>query len=180
MEGKGRRNGGAESQLERKRYPAVRRYPTRNDLPSAVQAADVLNALLADSLDLVHQAKQAHWNAKGMQFFSLHSLFDQVAKEAWKASDLLAERVVQLGGVAEGGIRVAANRSRLLEYPHSMAEGREHVEAVASALAAFGTNVRNAIEEAGELDDPATVDILTEISRGADKQLWLVEAHLHG
>jgi starvation-inducible DNA-binding protein len=92
--------------------------------------------------------------------------------------DLLAERVVQLGGTAEGTIQVATTRTGLKEYPLVLTEERDHVEALSSALAAYGEGVRRAIDQPAELGDKDTADIFTEISRGVDKYLWFVEAHL--
>jgi starvation-inducible DNA-binding protein len=139
---------------------------------------EILNARLADSIDLMHQAKQAHWNVKGPSFIALHKLFDEVVDAAEDYMDLLAERVIQLGGTAEGTIQVAATRTGLKAYSLTLVEEREHVEALSSALAAYGTSVRLAIEQTDALGDKDTADICTEISRGVDKYLWFVEAHL--
>jgi len=57
-------------------------------------------------------------------------------------------------------------------------DGRSHVEALSSALAAFGGAARKGIDQANELGDLDTADLFTEISRGIDKWLWFVEAHL--
>ena len=59
-----------------------------------------------------------------------------------------------------------------------MSAGRDHVEAVATALAAFGRLARAAIDQSDTLEDRDTADIFTEISRGVDKWLWFLEAHL--
>ena len=91
--------------------------------------------------------------------------------------DLFAERVVQLGGVAEGTIGAAEQRSKLPDYPIGIATGPEHVAALSDALGAFGRAARIAIEEMNELEDADSADVLTEISRGVDKWLWFVEAH---
>jgi len=91
--------------------------------------------------------------------------------------DLIAERIVQLGGIAEGTIRLAAKKSKLPEYPLDISGGNEHVAALSHALAVFGELARKSIDQANELKDVDTADILTEISRGADKYLWFVEAH---
>ena len=91
--------------------------------------------------------------------------------------DDLAERVVQLGGTAHGTARQVAKRSTLPEYP-AVSAGRDHAEAVAEVLAAFGKLARAGIDQADELGDKDTADIFTEISRGIDKWLWFVEAHL--
>ena len=154
-------------------------YKTANDLPkrSRVQVIDLLNKRLADAVDLQMQMKQAHWNVKGPNFIGLHELFDKVYAATSEYVDSLAERAVQLGGVAEGTVRSAAKRTRLPEYPHGRAEGPAHVSAVSTALAAFGHEVRQSIASADELKDADTADIFTEVSRGIDKWLWFVEAH---
>jgi starvation-inducible DNA-binding protein len=159
--------------------PSPELYETGNDLPKSdrLELVRLLNQHLADAIDLQSQLKQAHWNVKGPSFFSLHQLFDQIAEEAEDYVDDLAERIVQLGGIANGTVRMAAARSRLEEYPASLAEGSRHVEAVAKALSTFGTKIRAALNEASALGDADTADLFTEISRGVDKSLWFVEAH---
>jgi starvation-inducible DNA-binding protein len=156
------------------------RYSTLNDLPAPVRGhmVGVLNARLADAIDLRTQLKVAHWNVKGPEFIALHRLFDEIAADAEEYVDLLAERAVQLGGVADGTARQVVARSGLDEYAAtSGGGGREHVHAVADALATFGRSVREAIETAADARDQDTADIFTEISRGTDKWLWMVEAH---
>ena len=154
-------------------------FKTKHDLPEAsrIKAIELLNARLADCKDLQTQVKQAHWNVKGPNFISLHLLFDKINDDVEEYVDEIAERAVQLGGVAEGTARMVAKRSSLPEYPSQAADGRSHVEALSSALAAFGKSSRQAIEEANELRDLDTADLFTEVSRGIDKWLWFVEAH---
>jgi len=157
-------------------------HPTLNDLPEPTrgQVIDLLNQRLADAIDLQLQAKQAHWNVKGPQFIALHKLFDEVNEAAEEYVDLLAERVVQLGGIAEGTGATVAERSELPQYPLNISSGEEHVWALSNALASFGERIRRAIDELEELGDADATDICTEISRGVDKWLWFVEAHAAG
>lgn len=153
---------------------------TKNSLPADVrtQVCQLLNQRLADAIELQTQCKQAHWNVKGPSFIALHELFDKVAGGASDYADLVAERIVQLGGMAEGTSRVAAQRTTLVDYPLTISTGEEHVAALSDALSEFGRSARIAIEEMNELEDAGSADILTEISRGADKWLWMVESHL--
>jgi starvation-inducible DNA-binding protein len=155
-------------------------YKTKNDLSEAVRvkAIKLLNERLADCIDLQTQTKQAHWNVKGPNFIGLHELFDQVNAAVEDYVDEIAERAVQLGGVAEGTARIAAHRSTLAEYPVAASDGSDHALALSSALAAFGKAARKAIDQANELNDLDTADLFTEVSRGIDKWLWFVEAHL--
>jgi len=155
-------------------------YPTKNTMPQKArdQISGMLQVHLSNSLDLMSQAKQAHWNVKGPDFISLHELFDKVSEDSENYVDLLAERIVQLGGIAEGTLRVAAKRSELPEYPLNISAGHQHVGSLAHTLASYGENIRKGIRNSEELEDKATADIFTEILREVDKYLWFVEAHL--
>ena len=154
-------------------------YETENDLPTPAREAliPLINQRLADIVDLKTQIKQAHWNVKGPHFIGLHKLFDDIAEDVEEYTDMIAERAVQLGGIAEGTARIAASRSRLDEYPLNIADGIIHIAAVAKALSDFGNEVRRTIDEAETLEDSDTADMFTEVSRGIDKCLWFVEAH---
>src|SRR5271155_5754070 len=114
-------------------------HPTKNDivLKLRTQIVSCLTPLLADAIALKLQAKQAHWNVKGENFIALHELFDKVATEVEDDADMIAERIVQLGGEAKGTARSVAKELRLIEYPYTVADGQKHVFALSSAIASF-------------------------------------------
>src|SRR5437868_15196838 len=107
-------------------------FKTKNDLSEAtrVKVIELLNSRLADCTDLQTQTKQAHWNVKGPNFIALHELFDKVNEDVEEYVDEIAERAVQLGGVAEGTARTVAKRSWVSEYPVNTVDGRSHLEAL--------------------------------------------------
>ena len=152
---------------------------TRNSLPKKTRSemTALLQARLADSIDLMMQAKQAHWNLKGPHFFSLHGVFDKVYADTGGYVDLIAERIVQLGGIAQGTIRAAAKTSGMPEYSLEMSSGHKHVAELAHALAFYGEMIRKAITLSTEFGDAGTADLFTQVSRGTDTNLWFVEAH---
>lgn len=154
-------------------------WKTQNDLPEEARRAviDVLNEQLADAIDLGLQAKQAHWNVRGPNFVSLHTLFDEVAKSFSEFADDLAERAVQLGGTARGTVQKVAHNSRLEPYPLDLVWGCDHVQSLSATLAAFGKSARAAIATTDRLGDADTADLFTQISRATDKLLWKLEAH---
>jgi starvation-inducible DNA-binding protein len=172
----------AAPRTNRERPAAPVLFPTKNSLPEDVRAQVIplLNQRLADCIDLQTQCKQAHWNVKGPNFIGLHKLFDEINEAVEEYVDLIAERIVQLGGVAEGTARIVAERSSLIDYPLTLRTGAEHVAALSDALGAFGRAARVGIDEMDELDDDDSQDLLTEISRGIDQWLWFVEAHQQG
>ena len=155
-------------------------HNTKIDIGADARAGviELLNARLADAIDLQSQAKQAHWNVKGMNFIALHELFDEVAAEVDGHVDTIAERVTTLGGTAQGTVRVSAANSSLTQYPLEITDGEAHVDALSTALADFGKKVRADIDATEEFGDADTADLFTEVSRGIDKMLWFVEAHI--
>jgi starvation-inducible DNA-binding protein len=155
-------------------------HKTKNSLSEAVRTKSIslLGKNLALAIDLSLQAKQAHWNVKGPNFIALHELFDKVSDEMREFVDLIAERITTLGGAAEGTLQSVGSRTTLPPYSLTISSGPQHLEALSSALAAFGASVRQAIDESAGFGDADTADLFTEVSRETDKQLWLLEAHL--
>ena len=160
--------------------PKDRMFETQIDFSEETreQLVHLLNQQLASTTDLYTQVKQAHWNVKGIHFFQLHELFDHVAEVVQPYSDMIAERVTALGGYAMGTVRMAAANSQEPEYPTDAVAGHEHLDAVVNRVATYANSTRDAIKKSDDLGDPTTADMFTEISRGVDKQLYFLEAHL--
>ncbi len=156
--------------------------PTKNDLAAdkRKKVIEILNQQLVDLINLQMQCKQAHWNVKGPHFIGLHELFDTIAEEIEAEVDEVAERAVALGGLVDGTVEGVSKKTTLDAYPTNITNGKDHVEALSSALAAAGKRVRAAIDQTDELGDADTADLLTGVSRLLDKKLWFVEAHLQG
>jgi len=137
----------------------------------------LLNNNLAAAIDLKLQAKQAHWNLKGENFISLHELFDKVASEADDYADALAERIVQLGGIAAGTLQAVTDSTTLKTYPKDLQKSSAHVNALGAAIQVVADTARKLIDESDALGDKVTADLCTEIARGLDKMHWFVIAH---
>jgi starvation-inducible DNA-binding protein len=153
---------------------------TRNDLPDNTRKAmiAVLNARLADTIDLRLAVKQAHWNVKGQSFIALHELFDQIQARVDTYADDIAERAVSLGGSAHGTAQIVVKDTQLKPYPTEVMPQKDHLEALADRLSAYGKLAREAIDAADEAGDKDTADLFTGVSRQTDKDLWFIEAHL--
>lgn len=160
--------------------PAARGHATRNGTASNAKsvAIELLNARLADGIDLALAVKQAHWNLKGPQFIAVHTMLDGFRTELDGFNDDMAERAVQLGGTALGTTQVVAEKSKLEAYPTDIYAIADHVSALIDRYATFANAVRENIDEVDEAGDPDTADLLTGLSRAVDKQLWFIEAHV--
>lgn len=150
--------------------------PTDDKLRDRI--AGMLNEVLANSISLRMQAKTAHWNVRGPQFIALHELFDKVASETSEYSDTIAERIGQMGHLAEGTPDQVSKANTLPAFPGEEIDGNKIVKALSESLGKFIQSCRDGIERADQMDDPVTADILTEVSRGAELNLWFVESHI--
>lgn len=158
----------------------MRSFPTKNDLKSNAKQVSigVLNARVADGIDLALLTKQAHWNLKGPQFIAVHEMLDGFRTQLDEHVDTMAERVVQLGGTALGTTQEVTKRSTLAPYPTGIYAIKDHLSALIERYGQVANAVRKSIEEADEAGDADTADIFTAASRDLDKALWFLEAHV--
>ena len=155
-------------------------YKTHNDLSANAKSVSigVLNARLADSIDLALLTKQAHWNIKGPQFIALHEMIDGFRTEIDEHVDTMAERVVQLGGTALGTTQTVAKGTTLKPYPTDIHTSKDHLHALIERYGKVANAVRAAIDETDGAGDADTADLFTAYSRALDKALWFLEAHV--
>ena len=158
----------------------MHKHQTRNDLPSNTKAVaiELLNARLADTIDLALLTKQAHWNLKGPQFIAIHEMLDGFRTEIDGHADTMAERVGQLGGTALGTTQVVAKGTTLTPYPTDIYAIKDHLAALIDRYSKVANATRKATDAAAEAGDADTADIFTGASRGLDKALWFLEAHV--
>ena len=157
----------------------ARLHKTNNDVKNNAKAVamEVLQARMVDSIDLALVTKQAHWNLKGPQFIGVHLMLDGFRKEQDEWSDMMAERITQLGGTARGTVQEVGRETSLPPYPTDIYAVADHIKALIERYAACANAIRKNIDDTDEAGDPGTADLLTEVSRGIDKQLWFLEAH---
>jgi len=149
-------------------------------LKSNTKAAmiDLLNARLADAIDLALITKQAHWNLKGPTFIAVHELLDELRGDVDEHVDIIAERVAQLDGIALGTLQTVGKASKLAPYPTDIRKVSDHLGALVERYAALSKSTREGIDTADEAGDADTADILTAFSRSLDKNLWFLKSHL--
>ena len=157
----------------------ARLHKTNNDTKTNAKAAsmEALQGRLADGIDLALVTKQAHWNLKGPQFIGVHLMLDGFRDEQDEWNDMMAERITQLGGTARGTVQEVMRETKLDPYPTDIYAIADHIKALIDRYASFANAVRRDIDDTDEAGDAGTADLLTEISRGVDKQLWFLEAH---
>jgi starvation-inducible DNA-binding protein len=160
--------------------PVTRMYKNHVDLPDDAKKkiVQIMNVKLAAASDMYSQAKFAHWNVKGIHFYQLHLVFDNVADAIFKHIDPIAERITQLGGVANGTVRQAAGGSPIPPYNVNAISGPEHLEALIAALAAYCKELRDASDKIDDLKDEPTSDFFKRLVVEAEEELYFLESHL--
>ena len=139
---------------------------------------DILNARLADAIDLSLIIKQAHWNLKGREFIAIHEMLDPMRAAVDVHVDVIAERIAQLDGIALGTSQVVAKATKLDAYPTDIRKIPDHLAALADRFANLANQVREDIDNTDEAGDADAADILTAFSRELDKDLWFIKSHL--
>ena len=154
-------------------------HPTRNDLTANTRQTSIaiLNARLAETIDLALLTKQAHWTVRGPQFIAVHEMLDTFRSDLDEAADTIAERVAQLGGTPLGTLQAVGAGSKLPAYPTGISAIEEQLSALIDRYAPVANATRAGIDEAAAAGDADTADILTGVSRTLDKALWFLEAH---
>ncbi|HHY01823.1 MAG TPA: DNA starvation/stationary phase protection protein Dps [Paracoccus sp.] len=137
-----------------------------------------LQACMSDGLALSMALKQAHWNMRGPNFIAVHELMDQVKARLDPGVDDMAERIQQLDGTAIGTVEEVAKATELPPYPTNVTKVADHLKEVTDRMRAFGERLRGAIDTVEEAGDADSADILTEVSRQIDKDLWFLQSHL--
>ena len=155
-------------------------HKTVNDLEGNAKkvAIEILNARLADMIDLALITKQAHWNLKGPRFIAIHEMLDGFRDQLDAHVDTVAERVAQLGGTALGTSQIVAAQSKVPAYPTNIYKIEDHLAALIERYGAVANATRRAIDDTDEAGDADTADIFTAASRDLDKALWFLEAHV--
>ncbi len=153
------------------------RYASGINDETANKMVELLNANLASLIDLSMDTKQCHWNLQGIGFIGVHELLDDTYDRLTEAFDTVAERIVILGGRANGISKRVVEDSILDTYPTDITEVDQHVRELTDRYKKIAATLREAIDTAGDAGDEDTADLLTEVSRVIDKDAWFIGAN---
>ena len=136
-----------------------------------------LQQLLYDCIGLSLLSRQAHWNIRGPQFLTLHGLFGDVYGMLESQSDDIAERIAQLGGIADGSAgSVDAESSTMSHDLGNYSMGPAVAANLARILAAYSSSLVDEFELCTGRMDHGTADMLIGFAREVDKKVWMLES----
>ena len=166
-------------------YREIQAYGTLKNLPLALednarkQSVETLNQVLVDTMTLRDMYKKHHWQMSGSTFYQLHLLLDKHYEEQANLVDMIAERIMALGGIS---IAMAPDVAEMTTIPRPP-KGREDVPTqLARLLEAHEIILRQAhdgAEAADESGDDGTNDLLvSNVIRTGEPQVWFLAEHL--
>jgi len=140
---------------------------------------ELLNARLADTIDMQTQMKFAHWNVKGENFYQLHLLFDKHYDEQVELVDTIAERIQILGGVSLAMAADVAETTQLERPPRGREEVPVQLSRLLDAHQVIIRECRKLARRASVLGDDGTNDmVISDVLRTNEMQVWFLSEHL--
>jgi starvation-inducible DNA-binding protein len=137
-------------------------------------AIAALNQCLANTIELKSRIKQAHWAAKGENFYAFHRLSEDFTAKLDKQADRLSARIVAIGGVPAWTPAMIVRTSSLPEYPPNMVKVPEFLEVLVASYAVATEPLPALISKATKHDDYVTATVFTGFSKLLDEQKSLL------
>lgn len=138
--------------------------------------ADALSQVLAESYALYMKTHNYHWNVEGPQFSAYHAMFELQYTELWAALDEIAERIRSLGLYAPVANEIY-NRSSI-KQDDTVPSADEMIANLVADNETVVRAARNALKLAGEKDDDATADLMTQRAAASEKAAWMLRSHI--
>ena len=136
-----------------------------------------LQATLVELVDLSLVGKQLHWSVVGPMFRTLHQQLDELV-DSWRdLGDTVAERAVAIAFWPDGQAEAIAAGSELAGVEAGAIEDDAVVRELAKRLAETSERARGRMDRLAALD-AASQDVLIEVVRALEQQLWMVRAQL--
>lgn len=146
------------------------------DANARKSVAEALNGVLADTFVLYQKTHSYHWNVTGPFFHPFHVMFEEQYREMWAALDEIAERVRALGEFAPASANAFMEMSALSSADETVPSAEQMVKTLLADHETLIRRAREAIETAGEVDDVATEDLLTQRIQTHEKTAWMLRA----
>lgn len=143
------------------------------------QLADMLSILLADIHQLYIKTLAYHWNVEDPRFFQLHELFDKQYHQLGEDLDIVAERIRMIGHRSPMSIASLLELKRLQDTA-DLRKAQEMIQALLSDYELLIQWLREDSDEALNLGDSGTSDMLIQLLREFEKNAWFLRSHLEG
>lgn len=146
---------------------------------TTIDVHEILNKQVANHGVLYTKMHQHHWFVQGPAFYTLHEKFEEIFQMVDENNDLIAERLIAIGGAPYSTLREYLEHASIEEKPYTKKIAAEDM--VATVVADFRTmrdEIAEGIELTGEAGDDVTQDMLIAYKTEIDKNIWMLQAFL--
>jgi starvation-inducible DNA-binding protein len=140
--------------------------------------AQGLSHTLADTYLLYLKTHAYHWNVTGPMFSSLHLMFETQYNELHLATDLIAERIRQLGHFTPGTYKAYVKLGSIAEDKEDVPPALSMVRNLVLGHEALARTLRAGFKIADKGSDQPTMDLLTQRMQASDMAAWMLRSHL--
>lgn len=147
------------------------------DLKKSKEIADDLNILLANFQRYYQNLRGIHWNIKGKRFFDLHLKFEELYTDANTKVDLIAERILTLGGVPLHTFEDYAKTSKV-PVGKNITQDEVAIRLIVDSLHELLVIERKILDASGEANDEGTNSMMGDFISEQEKTVWMMKAWL--
>jgi starvation-inducible DNA-binding protein len=160
-------------------FGTVRQLPVALSFDTRMYSCERLNRLLADTRILHDLYKKHHWLMRGPTFYQLHLLLDKHAGEQLELTDMIAERIQTLGGIAVGDPRHVAELTRVPRAPNGAEEVPAMLSRLLEAHEIILTDAHDIAARTADAGDDGTNDlVVSNVIRTNELETWFIAEHL--
>jgi starvation-inducible DNA-binding protein len=134
-----------------------------------------LNILLANFQVYYQNLRGLHWNIRGKRFFDLHMKFEELYNDSQLKIDLIAERVLTLGGIPLHTFEDYIQNKKI-KVGKNISNDEEAIQLVTSSLTELLKIERVILKQSGEIDDEGTNSMISDFIKEQEKTIWMMKA----
>jgi starvation-inducible DNA-binding protein len=136
-----------------------------------------LNILLANFQVYYQNLRGLHWNIRGKNFFDLHLKFEELYNDSQLKIDLIAERVLTLGGTPLHTFEdyIKNNKITIGANIHNDVDA---VNLIVNSLSQLLRIERVILNQSSEINDEGSNAMMSDFIAEQEKTIWMMQAWL--
>tara|TARA_R110002126_G_scaffold237818_2_gene381282 strand:+ start:138 stop:611 length:474 start_codon:yes stop_codon:yes gene_type:complete len=136
-----------------------------------------LNLLLSNFQVYYQNLRGIHWNIKGKRFFDLHIKFEELYNDSQLKIDLIAERVLTLGGTPLHTFEDYISNNQLI-VGKNISKDEKAIHLIVDSLSHLLKIEREILNKTGEINDEGTNAMMSDFISEQEKTIWMMQAWL--
>ncbi|ADY30326.1 MULTISPECIES: Dps family protein [Cellulophaga] len=147
------------------------------EVEKAKELNSKLNVLLSSFQVYYQNLRGVHWNIRGRRFFDLHMKFEELYTDANEKVDMIAERILTLGGKPLHTFEDYMSISKL-PVGKNISVDVEAIKLIVNSLKELLVIERDLLELSDDANDEGTNSLMSDFIAEQEKTIWMMNAWL--